>query len=333
MIPADRVETNVELSQILADLFPLLRAVRPADLNATLNALSTALEGRGEQLGADDGRARRLPRRDRRPPARRCARTWWSSPTSPTPTTSPRPTCSTPSQRHRDQPDHHREAPGSSTCSSPTSGGLAETSTRILRENEQNLIRVGRVTEPVLALLAAYSPEFPCLLKGAASYAPILTKTFEGDWVKQYIEFGNAQYAASTSATRRSTARSDTARGASACRTSRSPGARSRWTRAATSTRTPRRSIVPNFGALPGHRPDQRLRRERGRPGGRQRAARPRSRQAAGGVRRARARCSTDRSCGGRAREARRMTPHRQPQRGLRRRRHQARHLHAWSRC
>src|SRR5215207_6386592 len=51
VIPADRVETNVELSQILADLFPLLRAVQPADLNATLNALSTALQGRGEQIG------------------------------------------------------------------------------------------------------------------------------------------------------------------------------------------------------------------------------------------------------------------------------------------
>ena len=51
VIPQDRVDTNVELSQILADLFPLLRAVRPADLNMTLNALATALEGRGEQLG------------------------------------------------------------------------------------------------------------------------------------------------------------------------------------------------------------------------------------------------------------------------------------------
>ena len=51
MIPADRVETNVELSKILADLFPLLRAVQPAELNYTLNALATALEGRGEQLG------------------------------------------------------------------------------------------------------------------------------------------------------------------------------------------------------------------------------------------------------------------------------------------
>src|SRR5690606_32614629 len=51
VIPSDRVETNVELSQVLADLFPLLRAVRPADLNATLNALATALEGRGDRLG------------------------------------------------------------------------------------------------------------------------------------------------------------------------------------------------------------------------------------------------------------------------------------------
>ncbi len=51
VIPASRVTTNVELSKILADLFPLLRAVRPADLNSTLNALATALEGRGEQIG------------------------------------------------------------------------------------------------------------------------------------------------------------------------------------------------------------------------------------------------------------------------------------------
>ena len=51
VIPSDRVETNVELNRILAELFPLLRTVRPADLNATLNALSTALGGRGEDLG------------------------------------------------------------------------------------------------------------------------------------------------------------------------------------------------------------------------------------------------------------------------------------------
>ncbi len=72
--------------------------------------------------------------------------------------------------------------------------GLAKTSTRILRNNEQNMIEFGRVTEPVLALLHTYSPEFPCLLRGAAAYAPILSKTFEGNVVKQYMELGNAQF-------------------------------------------------------------------------------------------------------------------------------------------
>ena len=43
-----------ELNRVLDQLFPLLRAIRPADLNATLNALATALGGRGEELDAGD---------------------------------------------------------------------------------------------------------------------------------------------------------------------------------------------------------------------------------------------------------------------------------------
>src|SRR3954452_15205027 len=51
VIPASRVTTNTELQQVLATLFPLLRSIRPADLNSTLYALATALQGRGERLG------------------------------------------------------------------------------------------------------------------------------------------------------------------------------------------------------------------------------------------------------------------------------------------
>src|SRR6201747_971951 len=51
VIPASRVRTNVELQKILADLFPLLRSIRPADLSATLYSLATALRGRGNQIG------------------------------------------------------------------------------------------------------------------------------------------------------------------------------------------------------------------------------------------------------------------------------------------
>ena len=51
VIPSSRVHTNVELQKILADLFPLLRSIRPADLSSTLYALATALRGRGNELG------------------------------------------------------------------------------------------------------------------------------------------------------------------------------------------------------------------------------------------------------------------------------------------
>ncbi|QYJ03846.1 MCE family protein [Nocardioides panacisoli] len=47
----DETELAVEVEQVLTDIYPLLRAVRPADLNVTLTALATALEGRGEALG------------------------------------------------------------------------------------------------------------------------------------------------------------------------------------------------------------------------------------------------------------------------------------------
>lgn len=193
VIPADRVDTNVELSQILADLFPLLRAVRPADLNATLNALATALEGRGEQLGTtmdqlgsylsviDD----HLPtlREDLIALAEVADAYDLAAPDLLDTLDNVTVTSRTINEKAADLDVFFADL-----------AGLARTSTRILRNNEQNMIEMGRVTEPVLALLDTYSPQLPCLIKGAAAYAPILSKTFEGNVVKQYFEFGNAQF-------------------------------------------------------------------------------------------------------------------------------------------
>jgi len=195
VIPADRVETNVELSKILADLFPLLRAVEPAQLNYTLNALATALQGRGDQLGEtmDQLDAYLGAISDKLPTLKQDLISLANVADT-----------------------YDLAAPdlidllGNLTVTSKTViekaadldvffsdlQGLATTSTRLLSDNEKNLIRVGRVSEPVLKLLAFYSPEFPCLIEGAAKYAPRLATTFEGNQVKQYIEFGTAQYEA-----------------------------------------------------------------------------------------------------------------------------------------
>jgi phospholipid/cholesterol/gamma-HCH transport system substrate-binding protein len=50
-IEQDRSAPAVELSQALDHLLPVLQAVQPQKLSTTLTAISTALEGRGDQLG------------------------------------------------------------------------------------------------------------------------------------------------------------------------------------------------------------------------------------------------------------------------------------------
>ncbi len=51
VIAQDRSTTAVEVTQLLDDIMPLLNAVQPEKLNATLNALATALQGRGAEIG------------------------------------------------------------------------------------------------------------------------------------------------------------------------------------------------------------------------------------------------------------------------------------------
>jgi phospholipid/cholesterol/gamma-HCH transport system substrate-binding protein len=50
-ISQDHSKGALETEKVLGDLLPLLQAVKPAELNATLTAVATALQGRGEELG------------------------------------------------------------------------------------------------------------------------------------------------------------------------------------------------------------------------------------------------------------------------------------------
>ena len=51
VIPQDRSHGALEAQDVLGDLLPVLTAVQPAELNSTLTAIATALQGRGEKLG------------------------------------------------------------------------------------------------------------------------------------------------------------------------------------------------------------------------------------------------------------------------------------------
>jgi virulence factor Mce-like protein len=51
VIAQDRSRVALETEKVLGDLQPLLKAVQPGELNATLTALATALQGNGQKLG------------------------------------------------------------------------------------------------------------------------------------------------------------------------------------------------------------------------------------------------------------------------------------------
>src|SRR5579875_167718 len=51
VIPQDRSKGALETEKVLGDILPVLTAVDPADLNATLTALAQALQNRGDKLG------------------------------------------------------------------------------------------------------------------------------------------------------------------------------------------------------------------------------------------------------------------------------------------
>jgi phospholipid/cholesterol/gamma-HCH transport system substrate-binding protein len=193
VIPADRVTTNVELSQVLADLFPLLRAIRPADLDATLNALATALDGRGERLGVTMEKlegylgavAGDLPtlRKDLIALAD-VADTYDQAAPDVLSTL-------------RDLTVTSRTIVDNKTQLESFFGeltGLANTTSTFLATNGDAIIRTGQLSEPVVRLLATYSPEFPCLLKGLDRYRHRLLGIFAGGVVKQRLEIGTPQY-------------------------------------------------------------------------------------------------------------------------------------------
>ncbi|MGH3413018.1 MAG: MCE family protein [Marmoricola sp.] len=192
VIPASRVTTSVELQSILAHLFPLLRSVRPADLDSTLHALATALTGRGEELGQTMQQLNtylttmnvHLPQM--RADIHRLAQVSHTYDLA--------------------APDLMRLLRNATTTartvtakSHQLSGffhemtGVSNKATDVLAENEHGLVTEGRLAVPLLRLLDTYSPEFPCLLKGLDRYSGRLNAIFRHSRVNQTMVLNGTQ--------------------------------------------------------------------------------------------------------------------------------------------
>ena len=163
-----QAEVAVEVEEVLNDLFPLLRAVRPGDLNVTLNAIATALEGRGDKLGQgletfnsylgklnpeipafveslDQLGQVSAVYEDVVPEVARLLRNTVKT-----------------TQTFESEADQIEVL-------FDDVAGFADTSRGFLEKNGTNIIRLSEQGQRILPLLARYSPEFKCFLRGAVA--------------------------------------------------------------------------------------------------------------------------------------------------------------------
>lgn len=174
-----RTELPVEVEKVLDDLYPLLRAVRPADVSYTLNALATALEGRGEKIGRAFGTLDGyLKRTNPQVPTLISDLRLLSSVSNTYADVMPQLAATL---RNTVKTGHtlvSKEATLRQLLGDVSS--FSDTTRSFLDANGNNIIALGKVSRPTLDLLARYSPEYPCLLHGLVRQTPRLASTFRG---------------------------------------------------------------------------------------------------------------------------------------------------------
>ncbi|HEV7209476.1 MAG TPA: MCE family protein [Mycobacteriales bacterium] len=177
VINLDHSSTAIEAEKVFNDLVPLLQTLQPVELNLTLSNLAQALRGRGNKLGDN------LARTD----------TYFAAlnPDLKNIEFDISGVADLATNLNAATPDllatARQFAVNSRTLVQKSdvftqfllgTRGFANTTTNFLTQNGQNLVQLAQISQPQLALLAQYSPEFPCLLEGLTKIEPVLGQTF-----------------------------------------------------------------------------------------------------------------------------------------------------------
>ncbi|GIH21234.1 ABC transporter substrate-binding protein [Rugosimonospora africana] len=179
VIGQDRSSSAIELEKVLDDTLPLLQAIQPDKLAATLGAIATALQGKGDEIGQD------LTDLDRYLTA--------INGQLPTLQTDIKRLSTVLSTYNGSLPDLMSILKNVTVTANTISQqreqvaaflddatDLATTSQSFLDSYGDRIIQIGQVSAPLLELLATYSPEYPCLLQGAVKLQPDVEKVFTG---------------------------------------------------------------------------------------------------------------------------------------------------------
>lgn len=166
-INQDHSKAATEVENAIDDLMPVLKAVRPQDLNATLTAVSTALHGRGKQLGNTLVQLGKYVK-ELQPyiptlthdldALAQVSQTYSQALPNAVHALND---LTTTSQTIVDEQNNLENLYGSMITTSQDLGSF-------LQANENNLIQVTSNLKPTAQLLAKYSPEIPCVMSDFA---------------------------------------------------------------------------------------------------------------------------------------------------------------------
>lgn len=179
VISQDRTATGLETETALNDLYPLLVSLKPHDLSLALNALSGALRGRGDAIGANAVRtAAYLQRLNPELPTLRADMERLGQVT----------------QGYADAtPDllwvldnfaansrNLEQEKGSLDNFLTTGSTFSASAESILRQNSDRFVSLARDSLPSLQVYAERATGYPCLLKAVAAQEPEIERTFGG---------------------------------------------------------------------------------------------------------------------------------------------------------
>ncbi|MFC8501688.1 MCE family protein [Pedococcus sp. NPDC057267] len=191
-IEQDRTSVAIELEKVFDDLLPLLRTVRPDRLATTLNALASALEGRGTRLGQNlvlvDDYFKVL------------------NPTMPVIKADISGLADLASTYAVAAPDLVRAATNLITTNTTIvtkkdqlagflagTAGFANTTADFLDANGDRIIRVGKVGRPTMELFAKYSPQYPCFTQALVDWRPRIDDAFRDRRFHITVELSSSQ--------------------------------------------------------------------------------------------------------------------------------------------
>ncbi|WP_433888992.1 MCE family protein [Streptomyces sp. CA-111067] len=174
-IPQDRSSNAIELQQVLDNVLPLLTAVQPQKLAATLNAVATALDGRGTELGSTLVELDHyLTRLNPQLPVLNDDIKQLVTVSHVYNAAAPDIVQALTEFTRTSQTIAQQQANLSTLYGSATA--TSQDLTTYLRQNKDNLIRLSADSRGTLGLLAKYAPSFPCTLRTLAGFVPAMDK-------------------------------------------------------------------------------------------------------------------------------------------------------------